>query len=76
MAITPCAARSDAAHESEALTEIAEARKLLDLATETLNRAVTADKRLVAIGEAISARRLLDQAKATIDRAAQVAGAD
>ena len=60
--------------ESAASLEIAEARKLLELATETLNRAVTADKRLVAIGEAITARRLLDEAKATIERAAQAAG--
>jgi len=53
-----------------AFAEIAEARKLLDLACETLNRAVTASKRLIAIGETITARRLLDEARHAIDRVA------
>lgn len=55
------------------LADLAETRKLLDLATETLDRAVTASTRLVAIGEAIAARRLLDEVKQAIDRAASMA---
>ena len=56
-----------------ALAEIGEARKLLDCATDALNRALRASRRLTAIGEAIATRRLLDEAKATIDRAAAMA---
>ena len=58
-----------------ALSEIIEAEQLLEMAAQTVARALVSPQRLVAIGEAIAARRLLSEAKQHIEHATALAKA-
>ena len=60
----------DQIRRNPALDEIGEARQLLELAAQTVARALVTPQRLRAIGDAMSARRLLDEARQRIERAA------